>query len=145
MDAATIRLNELKEELVKIDLSEYHYIDGALVELKVIPHSVEILHPALMVHRTEEIQNMWERIQRGETIFEKPPEPEETIEERPSFIDPIKSLLEQRLSQMRASKVSKVDETPKEEKPPEEKPPEEKPSEEKPPEQSEEEDKKKKK
>lgn len=62
MDAATIRLNELKDELTKIDLSEYHYIDGALVELKLIPHSVEILHPALFVPRSLEVQDMYDRI-----------------------------------------------------------------------------------
>lgn len=63
MDATTVRLNELKEELCKIDLSEYHYIDGALIELKLIPYDVEVIHPALMVHRTKEIQDLWERIQ----------------------------------------------------------------------------------
>lgn len=71
MDAATIRLNELKEELVKIDISEYHYIDGSLIQLKLIPHSVEILHPALMYPRPIEVQEMWERIKKGEQIFDR--------------------------------------------------------------------------
>ncbi|RZC41158.1 hypothetical protein BDFB_011658 [Asbolus verrucosus] len=45
MDAATVRLHELNEELRTIDISEYHYIDGALIELKLIPQEVEILDP----------------------------------------------------------------------------------------------------
>lgn len=63
MDAATTRLHELKEELQMIELCEYHYIDGAMIELKLIPHDVEILYPALFFHRPLEIQDMWERIQ----------------------------------------------------------------------------------
>lgn len=62
MDAAVVRLNELKEELTKIDISEIHYIDGNLVELKLIPYEVEILYPALVFPRPPEIEEMWEKI-----------------------------------------------------------------------------------
>lgn len=62
MDAATIRLNELKEEMKKIELSEIHYVDGTLMELKLIPHDVEILHPALFYPRPLDIEDMWEKI-----------------------------------------------------------------------------------
>lgn len=62
MDAAVVRLNELKEELTKIDISEIHYIDGNLVELKLIPHEVEILYPSLVFPRPPEIDEMWEKI-----------------------------------------------------------------------------------
>lgn len=63
MDAATIRLKELKDEMRKIELSEYHYIDGAVIELKLIPQDVEILHPALFYPRPIDIQDMWEKLQ----------------------------------------------------------------------------------
>lgn len=63
MDAAATRLHELKDELQMIELHEYHYIDGAMIELKLIPHDVEILYPAMFVHRPIEIQDMWEMIQ----------------------------------------------------------------------------------
>lgn len=63
MDAAVTRLRELKELLKEIDLSEIHYVDGSLIEWKLIPYDIEILNPALMFPRSENIQNMWERIQ----------------------------------------------------------------------------------
>lgn len=63
MDAAAARLHELKDELQMIELHEYHYIDGAMIELKLIPYEVEILYPAMFIHRPIEIQDMWEKIQ----------------------------------------------------------------------------------
>lgn len=63
MDAAVTRLNELKDELQMIEFSEYHYIDGAMIELKLIPHDIEILYPALFFHRPLEIEDMWDKIQ----------------------------------------------------------------------------------
>lgn len=63
VDAASTRLHELKEELQMIELCEYHYIDGAMIELKLIPHEVEILYPTMFVHRPVEVQDMWEKIQ----------------------------------------------------------------------------------
>lgn len=102
MDAATIRLKELKDEMRKIELSEYHYIDGALIELKLMPHDVEILHPALFYPRPIDIQDMWEKIQvnqlakkqlhvdelsyfqKGDKIYIPPPPPPPEIEENPA-------------------------------------------------------------
>lgn len=63
MDAAVARLRELKEMLKEIDLSEIHYVDGALIELKLVPYDIEILDPALMFPRPENIQQMWEQVQ----------------------------------------------------------------------------------
>lgn len=74
MDAATIRLCEFNDELRKVDFSEYHYIDDTLIELKLIPHDVEILHPALFYPRPLNIEDMWDRIKKGEKIY-IPPEP----------------------------------------------------------------------
>lgn len=62
MDAAAIRLHELNEEMKKIELAEYHYIDGALVELRLIPHEVEILHPFLFYPRPVHIEDMWKKL-----------------------------------------------------------------------------------
>lgn len=59
---AVYRLNELRNEFLKIDYSEYHYIDGNLVELKVIPHDVQILYPTLNYPRPYEIMEMWEKL-----------------------------------------------------------------------------------
>lgn len=62
VDAATIRLNEFKEELVNINFSEYHYIDGNLVELKLVPYEIEILDPLLVFDRDIQIEDMWTQI-----------------------------------------------------------------------------------
>ncbi|CAH1966645.1 unnamed protein product [Acanthoscelides obtectus] len=72
MDAATIRLWEFNQELRKIDLSEYHYVDGSLIELKLVPYDVEILHPALKYPRPSDVEDMVQRINRGEKIFIPP-------------------------------------------------------------------------
>ncbi|KAF2885219.1 hypothetical protein ILUMI_20938 [Ignelater luminosus] len=73
VDAATIRLNEFKEELVNINFSEYHYVDGNLVELKFVPYEIEILDPVLVFDRDIEIEDMWTKIKKGETIYIPPP------------------------------------------------------------------------
>lgn len=44
LEAANKRLMELKEDLVEIDVSEYHYIDGNVVQLKLVPKDFEIIH-----------------------------------------------------------------------------------------------------
>ncbi|XP_030750135.1 dynein regulatory complex protein 11-like [Sitophilus oryzae] len=70
VDSACVRLNELNDELRKISISEYHYIDGTLVELKLIPYDIEILHPCLFHHRPVNVEDMIQRIKNGEKIFE---------------------------------------------------------------------------
>ncbi|CAG9764661.1 unnamed protein product [Ceutorhynchus assimilis] len=72
LDSACIRLNEFNDELRKISLSEYHYIDDTLVELKLIPYNVEILHPSLFHHRPVDIEDMISRIKQGESIYVPP-------------------------------------------------------------------------
>lgn len=69
MDAATIRLHELNEELRNIDISEYHYIDGALVELKLVPQDVEILDPILYYLRHYTVEELWTKIKVGTDIL----------------------------------------------------------------------------
>ncbi|XP_063918928.1 dynein regulatory complex protein 11-like isoform X2 [Zophobas morio] len=81
MDAATIRLHELNEELRNIDISEYHYIDGALVELKLVPQDVEILDPILYYLRHYTVEELWTKIKNGERIYEPPPPPSPPAEE----------------------------------------------------------------
>ncbi|CAG9827912.1 unnamed protein product [Diabrotica balteata] len=78
VDAAAVRLMEFNAILRELDLSEYHYIDGTLVELKLVPYDVEILHPALFHHRPIDVEDMWKKIQKGEKIFA--PAPLETSE-----------------------------------------------------------------
>lgn len=68
VNAAMFRLNELRNEFLKIDFSEFHYIDGNLVELKLIPHEVEILYPSLVYPRPHEIQEMWDKLKVFKTI-----------------------------------------------------------------------------
>ncbi|KAF7270092.1 hypothetical protein GWI33_016918 [Rhynchophorus ferrugineus] len=72
VDSACVRLNEFNDELRKISLSEYHYIDGNLVELKLIPYDIEILHPCLFHHRPVNVEEMVRKIRNGEKIFEPP-------------------------------------------------------------------------
>ncbi|KAJ8939867.1 hypothetical protein NQ318_010418 [Aromia moschata] len=81
MDAATIRLCELNEELREIDISEYHYVDGELIELKLVPYDVEIIHPALMYPRPIDIEDMWRKLKSGEKIYVPPPPPPPPPEE----------------------------------------------------------------
>ncbi|XP_028127821.2 dynein regulatory complex protein 11-like [Diabrotica virgifera virgifera] len=81
VDAAAVRLMEFNAILRELDLSEYHYIDGTLVELKLVPYDVEILHPALFHHRPIDVEDMWKKIQRGEKIFAPPPVEKEKEEE----------------------------------------------------------------
>lgn len=35
---------ELKDELVEIDMSEYHYLDANIIQLKLVPRDFEIFH-----------------------------------------------------------------------------------------------------
>ncbi|KAI4467650.1 hypothetical protein MML48_2g00000914 [Holotrichia oblita] len=113
MDAAVTRLRELKELLKEIDLSEIHYVDGSLIESKLIPYDIEILNPSLIFPRPEHIQQMWERIQKGERLF-TPPTPPPTPP--PEKVDSLERLLQGTPSESKP-----------EEKPPEEKPPEQEP------------------
>lgn len=62
VESAVMRLKELFNELRWIDFSEYHYIDNALVELKLVPHDIEILHPYLCYPRPYDIEKMYERL-----------------------------------------------------------------------------------
>lgn len=62
MDAAVLRLKELRDEFLRIDFSEFHYIDGNLVELKLIPTEVQIIYPLLSYPRPYEIKEMWENL-----------------------------------------------------------------------------------
>lgn len=62
MDITTKRLFELNEELRKIDISEYHYVDGALIELKLVPQDVEILSPILYYLRSSDLEKLWTKI-----------------------------------------------------------------------------------
>lgn len=70
MDAAAIRLKELKDEMVKAEYSEFQYIDGNLVELKLIPHDVEILTPKLFFHRQLDIWKLVDKF-KVSLIFHK--------------------------------------------------------------------------
>lgn len=63
MDAAAIRLKELKDEMVHTEYSEFQYIDGSLVELKLIPHDIEIITPKLFFHRQLEV---WDLVDKFE-------------------------------------------------------------------------------
>lgn len=65
MDAAAIRLKELKDEMVRAEYSEFQYIDGNLVELKLIPHDVEILTPKLFFHRQLDVWNLVDMFKVG--------------------------------------------------------------------------------
>lgn len=62
MDTATVRLHELSEELRNVDISEFHYIDGALIELKLVPQDVEILNPMLYYLRHYSMEELWTKI-----------------------------------------------------------------------------------
>ncbi|KAJ8963742.1 hypothetical protein NQ314_005411 [Rhamnusium bicolor] len=84
MDAATVRLLELNNEMRNIEISEYYYVDGNLIEMKLVPYDVEILHPALFYPRPINVEDMWQKIQKGEKIF-IPPEP--VIEEQVEGLD----------------------------------------------------------
>ncbi|KAF5304779.1 hypothetical protein FQA39_LY09556 [Lamprigera yunnana] len=78
MDAAVVRLTELRELFVKeIHFSEYFYLDENLLERKLIPHSIEIVDPGFVFDRPIEIEDLWTAIKNGERIYEPPPpEPE---------------------------------------------------------------------
>ena len=62
MDAAASRLSELKRLLTEIELSEFRYVDGALIEMKLVPHDVEILDVAYCFPRPFEIEEMLEQV-----------------------------------------------------------------------------------
>ncbi|KAK9869258.1 hypothetical protein WA026_003009 [Henosepilachna vigintioctopunctata] len=72
VESAVLRLKELYNELRWIDFSEYHYIDDSLIELKLIPHDIEFIHPYLSYPRPYDIQQMYDRFKNGERIYTKP-------------------------------------------------------------------------
>lgn len=71
MDAATRRLVELKDMLVEIDMHEYHYVDGAYIQLHLIPREFEVLDlQSLPKERDPELQEMIEAlIKRGISLL----------------------------------------------------------------------------
>ncbi|KAK5647339.1 hypothetical protein RI129_002231 [Pyrocoelia pectoralis] len=88
VDASIKRLNELKETLVQLDFSEYFYVDGNLIESKLIPHSVEAVDPMLMCERPLHTEDLWTAIKNGETIYVPPtPPPEEVIDANTQTLD----------------------------------------------------------
>lgn len=63
LEAANRRLMELKNALVQIDISEYHYVDGNIVQLKLIPNDFEIFHlEALPTKRNLKMQTNIDRL-----------------------------------------------------------------------------------
>lgn len=73
LDAAVMRLAELRDALTLLDISEFHYIDNALIELKLVPRDLELfpleLHP---LQREEQLQKLAEMLYRGERIYTEP-------------------------------------------------------------------------
>ncbi|OON23875.1 hypothetical protein X801_00212 [Opisthorchis viverrini] len=49
LEAIIGRLLEIKHEMVKLELSEYHYFDDILVDLKLTPNDVEIPIPKYFI------------------------------------------------------------------------------------------------
>lgn len=50
LDSVIGRFLEIKKEMVKLELSEYHYFDDTLVDLKLTPSDVEIPIPKYFVN-----------------------------------------------------------------------------------------------
>ncbi|XP_060528387.1 dynein regulatory complex protein 11-like [Cylas formicarius] len=86
VDSAVIRLNELHDALRNIDISEYHYIDGNLIELKLVPYDVEILNPRIFHHRPLDIEDMLQEFKKGTTVLTKIPE-DATFQDEKVFPD----------------------------------------------------------
>lgn len=49
LDGLIGRILELKEEMVKLDLSEYHYFDDIISELKLTPTEIQVPVPRYFV------------------------------------------------------------------------------------------------
>ncbi|XP_018330984.1 dynein regulatory complex protein 11-like [Agrilus planipennis] len=75
LDAAIMRLKELKDLLVDIDISEYHYFDDTLIEMKLVPSEIEILHPYMCFPHDPNMEALFKKLQDGERIYEPPPPP----------------------------------------------------------------------
>lgn len=59
LQASSNRLLELKNELKKIELSEFTYIDRTLIQRKLLPSDISILRPIYFPYwRTAQVQNM---------------------------------------------------------------------------------------
>lgn len=63
LDAAVCRLLELKELLCLLEISEYHYVDGAVIQLKLVPKDFEIWElQGVPAPRKDDIQDKIERL-----------------------------------------------------------------------------------
>ncbi|KAJ6666670.1 hypothetical protein lerEdw1_020394 [Lerista edwardsae] len=75
LDAVLGRILELKQELVELDLSEYHYMDHALQELKLTPADMEVPipkyflseYPRMFQERREALSRILGRMSVGKT------------------------------------------------------------------------------
>lgn len=76
VDAIAIRLMDFNDAFRDLDFSEFHYVDGNIVERKIIPHDIEIVNPHLFQRRPDNIEDMWTRIKKGERIYLTPEEVE---------------------------------------------------------------------
>lgn len=89
LDAAMVRLMEIKDELTeKVDISELHYVDGQIIELKLVPHDLEIIKlSSIPATRNEQLQELVNRLFKGERIYIPPKEEdgEDTDEEPVEF------------------------------------------------------------
>lgn len=113
LDAAYTRMLELKDALTEIEMTEFHYIDSQLYEFKLIPHDLEIINlSSVPATRDSQLQDLAERLYRGENIYYSPSDTDlETIENiehaeaaklkysikrpQPKTVDPLKEALVQ--------------------------------------------------
>ncbi|KFB37815.1 AGAP011743-PA-like protein [Anopheles sinensis] len=91
LEAANVRMLELRTKLQEIELSEFVYVDGALQELHLIPDDVEAVRPCYMpAKRSVEFQSLidsrkLEKIDGGNSDEEEsePDESDQVVEEEP--------------------------------------------------------------
>lgn len=84
--SCTKRYVELKTQMNKIELSEFHYLDDALVELKLAPQNIEFLRPFYFPRkRSVEVQQIVDEIPTASRKSE--------FKETPKGIDRFKTIL----------------------------------------------------
>lgn len=72
LESATQRMLELQNELKKIEMSEFIYLDGTLIEEKLTPQDIQLLRPFYYpAKRSESIQKLVDGVRLDKNIDEE--------------------------------------------------------------------------
>jgi IQ and AAA domain-containing protein len=90
LDGVIGRIIELKHEMIKLELSEYHYFDDVLQDLKLTPNDIELPVPKYYIHEKVEAIADKERLLSEIMSHMEPKESKDKLDQDMSIEDAIR-------------------------------------------------------